>query len=274
MIENQNELIKNFPDIKNHKYQTPKWVGWFTLIYLLGSIPAAAILAHLIYSLKVYTPVDWQLFLNDQYGLIVIPLFFPIFALLMVFFNYINSNFLRKELFTGETDFIIAYQDNVNLQTVLRISAQNIPPATQIFIFAYNRQTEAKLTKRYSSVFERGYWKETHAASQEAKAQGVNLDFDQYPMMNIEKSEKHTVGNVNHLETIELPTTTKQVELQSYLPNSLSLKKVPIPLLLPSYDGHLLTEIGIRVTVHNKNEYTASFDVFLNPMETAFAVEI
>lgn len=274
MLQNESELTKNFPNIKNTKYQTPKWVGWFNLIYLFGSIPGAAIIAHLLYTLKIYTPNDWQQFLNDQYGLIVIPLFFPIFALLMILFNYLSRNFLNKELFRGETDYIIAYQENINLKNILKIRAVNIPPDTKIHIFAYNRQQEAKITKRFLSRFSRGYWKGTQSAVEEAKAQGVNLDINQYPLMNIEKSEKNLIGNVNLIETIDLPPSIKAIELQSYLPETIDLKKVPVQLLIPNYDGHALTELAIRVTVHSKNEFTASFDVFLNPIETAFAVEI
>ncbi len=274
ILQNESDLTKDFPNIKNPKYQTPKWVGWFNLIYLLGSIPGAAIIAHLLYTLKIFAPNEWQQFLNDQYGLIVIPLFFPIFTLLTVLFNYLSRKFLIKELFTGETDYIIAYQENINLENILKIRASNIPPNTKLHIFAYNRQQEVKLTKRFPSRFSRGYWKGTQSAVEEAKTQGINLDIEQYPIMNIERNEKSLIGNVNHIETIDLPPSTKATELQAYLPAVINLKNTPVQLLIPNFDGHILTELAIRVTVHCKNEYTTSFDVFLNPMETAFAVEI
>jgi len=274
MINNETELTKNFPGFNNPAKRNPKWVGWFNLIFLLGSIPGAAIIGHYLYSLKIFTPPEWHQLLDEQYVLIVIIFYFPIFALLMTLHGYLNKNFLTKELFNGATGYIIAFQNGINIKDILKISAKKIPPETKIYIFAYNRQQEVKLSKRYETRFDGNPQKETKAILAEAKAWGIDLNPDQYPIMNLERNGNPQIGNVNLIKTIDLPQSSTEVQLNTYLPDSLNTKMVPNRLLNPTYDNKTLTELVIRVTVHSKNECTASFEVFFNPMETAFAVEI
>ncbi len=274
MFNNETELTKNFRDANNSKNRTPKWVGWFHLIYLLGSIPGAAIIGHYLYSLKIFTPPEWHQLLDEQYVFIVIIFYFPIFALLMTLHRYLNKNFLTKELFNGETGYIIAFQNAINIKDILKISAKKIPPGTKIFIFAYNRQQEVKLSRRYKTRFDGNPRRETKAILAEAKAWGIDLNPDQYPIMNLERKGNPKIGNINLIKTIDLPQSATEVQLNTFLPDSLNTKIVQNRLLNPSYDNKTLTELVIRVTVHSKNECTASFEVFYNPMETAFAVEI
>jgi len=274
MINNEDELTKNFPPINNPKYKTPKWIEWVNLILIIGLIPLAVFLADLLYKLKILAPKSWQLFLNDQYWLIVGPLIFPICGLIIVFYNYLQRKFLTYELFSGETDYIIAYQENINLKNILKIYAKTTPPNTKIFIYAYNREQQAKVMKRYLFKGASGYGKERKGAIAEAKAQGIDLDLDKYPLLSIKKSSKHQNGNVNLIQTINLPISETSAQLEQYLPEKIDLNTVKNTLLKPNFENNRLIELVIRVTVYSENEFTAFFEVLLNPMETAFCVEI
>jgi|GEM_PF-4925456 len=273
MRSNESELTKNFPELNKEKYKTPKWVGWFNLIYVIALIPVSIIIVNAIFdALKIYIPSAWQTALDGKtiYGLAAFFLYPIVIVGFIYIFKYLNDNFLIKDLFRGETDYIIAYQENINLQKILDIEAKKVPLNTKIFIFAYNREQEAKLIKRNSQHYRR----EVRSAVEEAAAQGVTLNPDQYPVLSIKKSEKHQNGNVNLIQTINVPTTETKVKLEQYLPDTINLKSTEIPLQIPSFQEGILTELVVRVTVYSENEFLSFYEVLLNPMETAFCVEI
>lgn len=274
MVDNADELIKHFPPIDNLKNKTPKWVSWFNLLFIIAVLVGPFVVADLIYGLKVYAPENWQATINDNHLLIVVLLYFPVFVLFLTTFNYLHKHYLTRELFVGATDYIVAYHESVNLRNILDIDARRIPLNTKMYIFVYNRQQEADLKKRYLHKFSRGRLKEEQIAIGEAKEQGIELNLDQYPLMSLKKGDNKKIGNVNLIKEISLPHNEGNVDLEQFLPEMLSLKNLPNNILTPSINGGILTEIGIRITVYSENEDMAFFEVFVNPMETAFCIEV
>jgi len=269
MILNQNDLTKNFPQLTNEKYKTPAWVGWFNLLYMIGSLPMSGYLTYvLLNALKTYAPIEWQSTLIDQEGVIGGLLWFPILLVLLFLFQYINNKYFIKDLFTGATGYILADEEEMNLRKIFDIQAKRVPPNTQIFIFLLNRQQDAKLSKRRN---DRG---DIRSTIEEAKAHGINLDTEKYPVLSINKSEEHQDGNVNLLQTIKVPPLEGKTKIESYLPERIDFNNAKITLQKPSLTNGLLTEIVIRVTVYSENECVTHFEALINPMETAFCVEI
>lgn len=274
MVDNADELTKQFPPIYNAKNKTPKWVGWFNLVFIIAMLVGSFVVADFFYELKVYAPENWQTTLNDQRLLLVVLLYFPVFALFLTIFNYLHKHYLTRELFVGATDYIVAYKESMDLRKIFNINAKRIPPNTKLYIFVYNRHQEASLKKRYLHKYSRGRLKEEQIAIGEAKEQGIELNLDQYPLMSLKKGDDKKIGNVNLIKEISLPHDEGNVDLQQFLPEMLSLKNLPNNLLNPSINEGILTEIGIRITVYSENEDMAFFEVFLNPMETAFCIEV
>jgi len=271
MLNNASKLTLNLLKIENSKYKTARWVKWLNIIFILGLTPVLLLICYQLYQLRIYLPQEWQTSFNQNSGFLILVLYGPILFAFASLHKFLTTDFFGKELFYGPTNYTLANKKNINLKKTLEIKARKIPANTKVIIFAYNKQSTIQLTSRGSSYRAK---REQKIKTIEAKAQGVKLNINAYPIKSITKKSQIAIGNVNKIIEFPLPENSKKTSIQQYLPENIPLKALPNPLNQPNLKEDLLTEIVVRVTVYMPGEFQENFEVSLNPPETAFAVEI